>query len=310
MRAPSPRPARPRERRSADLVSASHRVLWPLVKLMLHRGISYPTLAEVLRIVFVQVAANEFPAPSGRETDSRISVLTGIYRRDVKRLRAGAGGETTRTVNATAKGVRASARLAALTPGEAADAISLASMVTAVWTGKPEYLDGEGNPKPLARLARKGGRFSFESLVRSINRDVRPRVLLDEWLRRGAVTLDGADRVCLNLDAFMASKALDDKSFYFAQNIHDHLAAVVHNLIGEGQPFFERCTYYGRLTEESVAELEQLAHDAGMEALHAVNRRALELQKRDKGKRTAQRRMNFGMYFFSAGARKPPRGKA
>lgn len=301
-----PQSAPHRERRATDVLGATERVLWPLVKLLLQRDVTYPTLADALKRVYVGVAMSEFPPLNARETDSRLSVLTGIYRRDIKRLR----GRIGRELGPGADGANRRARVQRdRVPGGAAEriepvaGISLASMVVAVWTGRPEYLDSAGSPKPLPRLARKGRRQSFESLVASVSKDVRPRVLLDEWLRRGAVELDADDRVHLNLDNFMAVKDLDEKAFYFALNVHDHIAAAAHNLVGGRPPFLERCAYYGRLTEASVAELSSLAGEAGMEALQAVSRRALTLQRRDAGNRRARHRMNFGVYFFSAAPR-------
>lgn len=284
-----------RERRSTDLRSASQRALRPLVKLLLDRGIGFPEMSEILRTIYFQVARDEFPLRQGKETDSRLSLLTGIHRRDIKRLR-----EQGATPTAQAKRSRASAE------------VSIAARVVGLWTGAPEYLDGKGKPKPLQRFQRKGGGLSFEALVRQVNRDVRPRALLDEWLRRGAVTLDGEGRVCLNLDAFMSHKQIDEKAHYFAQNIHDHLATVVRNISGEGASRMERCVYYGELTPESIAALETLARDHGMKALQAVNRRALQLKKRDAARKGAKGRMNFGLYFYGSepgSPAQPPRPK-
>ncbi len=157
----------------------------------------------------------------------------------------------------------------------------------------------DGRPRPLARLDRED-EPSFESLVRSVSRDVRPRALLDEWVRRGAVSIDAQDRVCLDLDTLMAQKSLDEKAFYYAQNIHDHIATVAHNMLGEGDPMLERCVYYGGLTAEARDELMRLARDEGMKVLQRVNRRALELKSRDADKPHAKFRMNFGVYFYTA----------
>ena len=96
-----------------------------------------------------------------------------------------------------------------------------------------------------------------------------------------------------------ASKGFDEKAHYFGRNLHDHLAAAGHNLSGEGAPLLERSVYYDGLTEESVAEIAALSEKLGMEALQAVNGRALELQRQDT-KRGGSLRMNFGIYFFRA----------
>jgi hypothetical protein len=284
------------ERRSANLLASTQRALWPLVKLLLHRGVTYPSLAEVMKTVFIHVAQSEFPLQGKRETDSRVSLLTGIHRRDVKRLRDAARAPEQRS---TASMPTADEDGQAVTATE----ISLSARVIAFWTGLPEYLDATGKPRPLARLARNDAEASFESLVRSVSKDIRPRALLDEWVRRGAVTIDDDDRVCLNLDVFMAHKALDERAFYLGQNVHDHLAAIAHNITGGKPPFLERCVFYRGLTQQSVDELEKLAREEGMKALQIVNRRAMELKAQDAGKAEARVRMNFGLYFYSAGPR-------
>jgi hypothetical protein len=283
------------ERRSAALLATTQRAFWPLVKLLLHRGVGFQALAEALKNIFIRVAEAEFALEGKPATDSRISLLTGIHRRDVKRLRDEARARSSRTSAAAGNGAVAATK----------SEISLSARVIAVWTGLPDHLDADGKPKPLHRLARFGDDQSFESLVRSVSKDIRPRALLDEWLRRGAVTLDDEDRVHLNLDVFMAHKGLDEKAFYFGQNIHDHLAAIAHNITGNEPPFLERCVYYGQLTPASVAELAELAREEGMRSLQVLNRRAIELKARDAGEADARHRMNFGLYFYSAASRGP-----
>ena len=132
------------ERRSAALLATAQRAFWPLVKLLLHRGVGFQALAEALKNIFIRVAEAEFALEGKPATDSRISLLTGIHRRDVKRLRD----------EARARSSRASAP-----PGDGGIAavkseISLSARVIAIWTGLPEHLDADGKPKPLHRLAR------------------------------------------------------------------------------------------------------------------------------------------------------------
>ena len=55
---------------------------------------------------------------------------------------------------------------------------------------------------------------------------------------------------------------------------------------------------YGELGRESLRELSALAERVGMEGLQAVNRRALELQERDRAAGRTRGRINFGVYFF------------
>jgi hypothetical protein len=123
--------------------------------------------------------------------------------------------------------------------------------------------------------------------------------VLDEWLRQGIVTLDEEDRVHLCVDTFVRPQDLQEKIHYFGQNIHDHMAATVHNLAGLASPFLERCVFYDKLSQESVRELADYSRIVGMRALHAVNKRAAELQHLDNGRPNTNYRTNFGVYNFS-----------
>lgn len=288
------------ERRSSHLLATTQRTLWPLVKLLLHRGIGYPLLAEALKSVFVGVAESEFPLAGKAETDSRISLLTGIHRRDVKRLRLARRRQAALAADPAASRARL--------PVSAE--ISLSARVIAVWTGLPSYLDEHGTPLPLPRLARRGGEHSFESLVQSLSKDTRPRALLDEWLRRGVASVDEQDRVHLNLAMLATARDLDARAFVLGQNIHDHVAAIVHDLTGERPAFLEHRVSHSRLTEASVAELAELARQESLRALQAVHGRALELEARDAGNPEARARINLGVYFYAAERRSDPRDTA
>ena len=272
------------------MLRAAAWALRPLVKLLLYRGVSYPEFAEQLKAVFVDVAAKEFPIPGKRDTDSRISVLTGIYRRDVKRIRlALASDQDTETSIADVK---------------ASDEMSLSARVVGLWTGLPGFTDAQGVPKPIARLASKGGEISFEALVKQVNRDTHARTLLDEWVRVGAASIDEHNDVHLHLDAFLSGKSLDEKAYYLQHNAHDHLAALTHNLTGETPVMLERCVIYRGLSEPSINELAELARSKGMQALHQVNQRAIELKEQDRGQKEARFRFNFGAYFFHEAGKK------
>jgi len=262
----------------ASLATALRRVLRPLVRLLLTNGITYPFLSSLLKSVFIEVAERDFRLEDKAQTDSRINLLTGVHRKDVKRLRA---------------------ELADTKTPETPAAISLGAQLVARWTGLDRYLDDHGRPRPLPRLASDGGELSFEALVAAVNKDIRSRVVLDEWLRLGVARVDEQDRVCLNMEAFVPDKGFEEKAYYFGQNVHDHIAATAYNLSGAGPAFLERSVYYDRLTPASVETLDKLARELGMQTLLSVNRKAMELQAQDHAQVDAHLRMNFGIYFFS-----------
>ncbi len=269
---PTTAPAPPRA-----LVRAIHRVLRPLVRLLLAHQITYPFLASLLKRVYVEVAEHEFTIADKPQTISRLSLLTGIHRKDVKRLRE-----------------------EPLESDAPPPVVSLGAQLVARWMALEAFLDENDHPRPLSRLPRASDQPGFDELVASVSKDIRARAVLDEWLRLGIAHIDENDCVRLNTEAFVPESGFDEKAHYFGRNLHDHVATAAHNLLGVGPSLLERSVYYDELTPASVDELAQFAEEKGMEALQALNRRALALQNRDAGESTACERMNFGLYFHRA----------
>ena len=270
-------PQTPTTTPSPVLVLALRRVLRPMVKLMLARGITYPYLTDLLKALFVDVADKDFRLDEKQPTDSRVSLVSGVHRKEVNRLRQEMASD------------------AEIVPS----VVSLGAQLVAVWLGSAQYLDENNQPKPLARFVSEGGDMSFEALVAGVNSDIRPRVVLDEWLRLGVVHYDEQHRVCLNVAAFIPAEGFDEKAFYFGHNLHDHAAAAAHNLLGVGKPFIERTVHYDALSADSVAALAEHSGQVGMEALLAINKSAMALETADASDTAPRQRMTFGIYFYS-----------
>lgn len=262
---------------SSSLVAAVRYLLRPLVRLLLVHSITYPFLSNLLKSIYVEVATEEFLLQGKPQTDSRISLLSGVHRKDVKNLRPDGAHEQT------------------IPPS-----VSLSTRLVKLWTSDPQRLDETGRHRPLPKLMSEGGGASFEGMVISVSKDIRSRVILDEWLRSGIAKLDAEGRVCLNTAAFSKESDFDEKAYYIGQNLHDHLCAASLNLQGCQPPLLESSIRCDKLTPESIAELDALAKRLGMQMLDAVKNRAAELEARDADKPDAQQRMNLGIYFFSA----------
>ena len=263
---------------SQALWKALRTLLRPLVRLLLGLQVTYPQLAGLLKEVFVEVGDRDFQLKGKRQTDSRVSLLTGIHRKDVKRLRRTAG-----------------------IPSAAPVALSLGEQIHSRWISRSEWLDESGGPRALPRQA-SPGLPSFEALVESVSRDIRPRSVLDEWMRLGVARLDPEGNVALAASAFVPSKGFDEKSFYLGRNVASHIAAAAHNLTHESETFVERSVYYNRLSADSGHELQRLSEEKGMDALRALNRRAAELQALDREKAGNDQHFNFGIYVYQEAA--------
>lgn len=260
------------------------RLLRPLVRLFIRSGLTFPSVAELLRELYVNVAEHDFALPDKEQTDSRVSLLTGVHRKEVSRLR-GAGAPV----------------------GAAPAAVSRTSAIIARWLAAPEYLDADGHPRALARAAEPGGRASFDDLVASVTRDVRPRAVLDEWLDRKIAAIDAEGRVALLQDAFVPPQGADEQLYYLGRNLHDHAAAAVANVL-DGPRFLERAVHYGGLSREVSVELEAKSREIALRALQEANREAYLSCENDPG---GGSRWIMGVYVYredaaaTAGTAKP-----
>ncbi len=266
---------------ATKLQGALARLLRPLVRLFIRRGLTFPVIAALLRELYVNVAEHEFALPGKAQTDSRVSLLTGIHRKEISRLR-GAGAPVT-TVPA---------------------GLSRTSRIMARWLADPTFADRGGGPAALPRLA-GAGIASFEALVAAVTRDVRPRAVLDEWLDRKLVRLDDDDRVTLCQQAFVPRGGDEQQLYYFGRNLHDHIAAAVSNISEDAPRFLERAVHYDGLSADLAAALEGRARALAMEVLQQANREAHAACETDAG---GAWRWNFGIYIYAEPAATPPAG--
>ena len=251
------------------MLQAMARLLRPLVRAMIRSGVTFPVLSDLLRTVFVEVASQEIADERAR-TDSRISLLTGIHRKELRRQRA----ET-----------HAAAEPAVVT---------LNSRLIGRWLGDPAFQNADGAANSLPR---SGPPPSFETLVTGVTKDVHPRSILDDWVSQGIASVDGAGMVTLMISAFLPGEASEAKLYYFARNLHDHAAAAVANILATTGPFLERSVHYDGLSPATAAVLEQVARRAAERTLLDVNRSALSLAEADTPG-VARRRVNLGLYVY------------
>jgi hypothetical protein len=255
------------------LVDALRRVLGPLARLMLARGMTLPLAVELLKRVLVETAERDFRLESKAVTDSRISLLTGVHRKDVKRLRS-------------------LPRVDAPLPHK----VSLGAQLVGRWVTQKPWVDRGGRPKRLPRLYSQGGKASFEALVASVSRDIRPRSVLDEWIRLNVVTLNEADEVVLNTAAFVPREGADEKLHYLGLNVGDHAETAANNVLGR-EPRFDRSVHHDGLSEEQVQRLRRRAAELGTAMLQTLHAEVEMMQQQARPAAPAQR-FTCGVYWY------------
>jgi len=249
----------------------------PIVLWLLRNGVSYPDFAEMLKPVFLEAARSEIARSGASPSQSALSLLSGVHRKDVRVL----GQE---------------AHLKRTSPRP-----PLSSQVFTRWLTDPRYRGSDGKPRELART---GSGRSFETLCRTLSNDVHPRSVLDELLRLGHVALKG-EKVAVLTGSFVPSRRLDEMTSLFASNASDHIAAAVSNLTLSVPKFLEQSVYADGLTPESIEHLHLAARKAWDQAFDAVVTQARSRVDRDK-KTDGNLRMRYGAYFFSEPADAAP----
>lgn len=273
---------------SQALLAAVAAVFAPLAQLVVARGLPYAAVEEALKRAIVDAAAAAHPQVAAHRSVSRISTTTGINRREVTRLTQPAKTPM---------------------PQAAVPARSPASEVFAHWLSDPRYLDRKHAPRVLPRT---GAGLSFESLAQEVTRDVHPRSLLDELLRLKLARLDeSSDRVSIQRDGFVPTGDQQRMLGFLSDNVGDHLAAAVSNVLGDGQRHFEQAIFADGISAASMQALRLLIGPQWKLLLETLVPPLEKMIEADMAlPADAQRRVRIGLYAFDEGhATDPQRAK-
>lgn len=245
-------------------------MLKPLMRFLIKKQITLPILVEIIKSAYVEVAEADFPVKDKPPTDSRINLLTGVHRKDVKRLR---------DQNDEHK------------PSER---LSINSLMLATWLSESPYCK-KGVPQALP----VSGKISFESLADLYSRqNIRASSILENWKNLGWINVLEDTTLELNVEALQANQLSEDQLYFFAENLADHLATSTHNLLNK-QKQFERAVFFNGLTPESIKVLKKSSKEQAMATLKNLNKEALALQKQDKQNDQGRYRFRLGSYFHT-----------
>src|SRR4030043_94177 len=147
---------------SQALSAAVTTLLRPLVRLLLRNGVPYRTFSDLAKRVYVDVATEEFGVPGRKQSKSRVSILTGLSRKEVLRVKRLPGPNDMGASQRYNRAVR-------VISGGGRDRI---------------FTNESGDPVDLPF---EGGNASFKRLVRLYSGDAPARAILDELLRVGSV---------------------------------------------------------------------------------------------------------------------------
>ena len=179
-------------------------VMRPIVRILLRYGVGYREFLEVTKTAYVDIASSDFGI-RGRPTNiSRIAVMTGLTRKEVRRLRDKISYGTDKISVKT-------------TP--------LADVLHH-WHAQDEFTTSSGHPKTLPFA---GDSSSFSSLVRQFGGDIPAGAMRTEMKRVGAVAENDDGTLTLQDRSFRASEDHDKLIMTLIHAVYPVLSNTVHN---------------------------------------------------------------------------------
>lgn len=266
------------------VLSACRQLMAPIVGILLRNGVTYKELANLCKQLYVQVAAQEFGI-RGRDTNlSRISILTGIDRREAGRIK-----DELKNNEESEASQQGQDRMTRVLSG---------------WFQDPDFLNDQG--QPLA-LPNDGELPSFTALARRYAGDMPVTTLLKEFKRTGVVSEDEQGNLHALKRYYVPSQSDPAALLRAGSVINDLGSALYHNLYRadpeKNKPLhFERRATNIQMPAESAEAFRQFVEQEGQAFLEKVDAwlSAHEQQSQDTADEKIQTiRLGVGTYLIA-----------
>lgn len=219
-------------------------LIMPLARLMIDTGISLPDAVELLKVALVESASVEHPNASA----SHVSLLTGVHRKDIKRLEHNDPAPLRSTS---------------------------AARVLTLWQIEPQFTEN-GKPRPLAR----GGENGFDALVKHAKIDAAPATVLSVLRETGNILEE--DGVIQFVSATLVPEDRQEKLKVAVATLKPHLDTTINNVLG-GKSQWDQALRYSHLSKAAADKLEKQASELFLELLQKLGRQANEFQEEEEG---------------------------
>lgn len=259
------------KRHTRALSGSVMQLMRPLVRILLRNGIAYGTLAELIRKVYVDVAFQDFAPEGKKQTVSRVSVLTGLTRKEVKRL----------------------LELQTLQDSASQERYNRGVRVISGWVNDSRFQDVNGKPMELPV---EGKRKSFALLVKEYSGDIPPRAMQALLEEAGSIRrVDG--KVRLVRHAFVPDSDPVNKIQILGTDVCELITTINHNLTSDpDELLFQRKVAYDNIDPQAVQKLRNLSSRKAQALLEQLDKQysSHELDE-DKGR---GKYISLGIYYF------------
>ena len=246
-------------------------MLKPLVRLMIAQGITHAEFAETTKEVYVETALRHFE-DKGRVNKSRIAILTGLTRKEVKNV-----------IDRTLEEVQTD------------KTYSRPERVLTGWFSDPKYTGPYGIPLELPYEAPQPDSPSFTGLVKEYSGDMAPRQMLNELLVSGSVVeMEGRYKAVRRIYKFSALspefiKRLGEVGYRVfstaAKNIDKQM---------EGSGYFDRMVYADEgCSQKVIDQFDSYIKVRGQELLEEID---VWFSSRHEGELPRESKKETGLY--------------
>jgi hypothetical protein len=245
------------------------------VRILLQHRVPFDAFADLAKWMYTDLASKEFSLPGRKQTISRVSVLTGLTRKEVVRVQ----------------------ELPPPTDEESAHTYNRAAKVVTGWV---RDFPLEGTASGTAPLPMEGEK-SFSALVRRYSGDMPARAVYDELLRVGAIRRDADGDIELIHRHYLPPQGEARKLVYLGHDTADLISTIAHNLNAPAdQTYLQRKVFFDNIPVEHMAELRMAARRFGEPMLDEL---ATEFSRRDRDvnpavEGTQRMRAVVGIYYY------------
>jgi hypothetical protein len=233
--------------KSRVLYAAIARILRPLIHILIRNGISYGTFADLAKWLFVDVANREFGIEGRKQTISRVSVITGLNRKEVKRV----------------------SELPVPDDQANSERYNRAARVIAGWRRDNAFCSKKDGP---ADLLVTGPGATFQTLVKKYSGDMPYRAILDELSRVGAVVRIDNDRVHLLARAYLPAGDENMKIHILGTDVAQLITSIQHNLAPDKRGlFYQRKVMYDNLPQDVLPAFRKLSAESAQKLLEKLD---------------------------------------
>lgn len=222
--------------------------LRPIAKILLRFGIGFREFSEISKTAFVDVASREYGL-RGRPTNiSRVAVMTGLTRKEVRRIREKIeDGDQAVVVKATPL-----------------------SEILHRWHAEAEFLDESGRP---AKLPFSGAVRSFSNLVKRFGGDIPPGAMRTELRRIGAI-VEAEDGELQVVKRTVHPKGEHEKLITALVHALYPLASTIsHNVDPDrdGEPWVQIDTFSQSIRKSDLPRLRRISFDRLSEVAESID---------------------------------------